>query len=49
MESYGGMILTGKTEELGGKPTQCHFDHYKSHFLYLVIAEMKFLVKYILL
>jgi hypothetical protein len=32
MESNGGMILTGETEELGGKiVSQCHFVHHKSH------------------
>jgi hypothetical protein len=31
MERYGGMILTGETEELGGKPVQCHFINSKSH------------------
>jgi hypothetical protein len=30
MESYGEMILTGKTEELGEKLSQCHFIHHKS-------------------
>jgi hypothetical protein len=31
LKSDGGMILTGKTEELGVKPAQCHFVHHKSH------------------
>jgi hypothetical protein len=31
MESHGGMILTGKAEELGGNLSQCHFVHHKSH------------------
>jgi hypothetical protein len=29
-DSDGGMILTGKTEELGEKLSQCHFIHHKS-------------------
>jgi hypothetical protein len=28
-ECHSGMILTGKTEELGEKPSQCHFVHHK--------------------
>jgi hypothetical protein len=31
VESYGGMILTGKTEELGEKPVPVPLSHYKSH------------------
>jgi hypothetical protein len=31
MESRGGMILMGKTEELGENLSQVHFVHYKSH------------------
>jgi hypothetical protein len=31
MENEGGMILTGKTEEFGEKPDQCHFVHHKCH------------------
>jgi hypothetical protein len=31
MENEGGMILTGKTEELGEKPVQCQFVHHKCH------------------
>jgi hypothetical protein len=31
IEIHGGMILTGKTEELEKHLSQCHFVHYKSH------------------
>jgi hypothetical protein len=32
MKRNGGMVLTGKTEELGEKNlSQCHFVHHKSH------------------
>jgi hypothetical protein len=31
MESDGGMILTGETEELGENVPHCHFGHHKSH------------------
>jgi hypothetical protein len=31
MENDGGMILTGKTKELGEKPVPVHFVHHKSH------------------
>jgi hypothetical protein len=31
VENYGGMILTGKTEELGENLSQYHFVHHKSH------------------
>jgi hypothetical protein len=30
-EGHGGMILTGKTEELGKKPVECHFVYHISH------------------
>jgi hypothetical protein len=31
MEIYGGMILTGKTKELGEEPVPLPFIHHKSH------------------
>jgi len=33
-EMYGGMILTGETEELGESLSQCHSVHRKSHRTY---------------
>jgi hypothetical protein len=31
MDSHGGMILTGETEEVGEIPVPVHFSHHRSH------------------